>query len=88
MLKRDADILDNVDLLTDGFVTRRSELLRVASAGVQRIVAAQSQAGYPTYYSGTGDQADRLFMHLPDGRRCEYRVHADGVREIVRDVQP
>lgn len=87
MLKRHADISDNVDLLTDGFVTRRSDLLRAASEGVQRIVALQREAGHPTYYSGVGDQSDRLYMHLPDGRRYEYRVHADGVREIVCDVQ-
>jgi hypothetical protein len=77
---------DDGDLLTDGFVARRAELMRCVQEGVERRVAAQLAAGYPVFSSGLRDEADRLFMRTPDGVLHEYRMCADGTREVVRDL--
>ena len=64
------------------------ELMRRFRAGVRRALATQLSSGHPVYSGGTGAEAGRLFVHLPDGRTCEYRVREDGTHEIVRDRAP
>jgi hypothetical protein len=74
------------DLLGTEFAAWRRDLLHRFREEVQRAVAAQLAAGHTIYYCGTGDEAGRLFMHTPDDRRFEYRIRADGTREIVREL--
>lgn len=76
---------EDLDLLTDGFVTTRSELVRCMRDGVQRVVAVQLASGHSVFSSGVAANAETLFMRTPDGRRAQYRVRTDGVREIVRN---
>jgi hypothetical protein len=64
----------------------RRDLLHRFREEVQREVAAQLAAGHTIYYCGTGDEAGKLFMHTPDDRRFEYRIRADGTREIVHEL--
>ena len=72
------------DLLGTEFAACRRDLLH-RFREVQQ-VAAQLAAGQTIYYCGTGDEAGRLFMHTPDDRRFEYRIRADGTRELVREL--
>jgi hypothetical protein len=74
------------DLLGTDLTACRRDLLHRFREEVQREVAAQLAAGHIIYYCGTGDEAGRLFMHTPDDRRFEYRIRADGTREIVREL--
>lgn len=53
---------------------------------VQREIAAHLAAGQPVYYGGVGDEAGKVFQHLPDGRRFEVRVLDDGSVERLRQV--
>jgi len=64
----------------------RDELLHRFRRGVRRAVARQLAHGHPIYYGGSGDDAGRLFMRTPDGRRFEYRVCEDGTREVLREL--
>ena len=74
------------DLLGTALTPCRRDLLHRFREEVQREVAAQLAAGQTIYYGGAGDEAGRLFMHTPDDRRFEYRIRADGTREIVREL--
>ncbi len=62
------------------------ELARLFREAAQQAVAAHLAAGRPVYYGGEGDEAGKLFMRLPDGRRFEYRLRVGGTPEIVREV--
>jgi hypothetical protein len=53
---------------------------------LRRELAAHLAAGYPVYSGGTGPEAGMLIVHMPDGRRYEYRVREDSTREIVREL--
>jgi hypothetical protein len=64
----------------------RAEMLRRFRSGVRREVATHLSTGHPVFSCGLGDETGHLFMRLPDGRRLEYRVAADGTREIVHDA--
>jgi len=76
-----------LDLLGADFVAGRDELARLFREGAQRAVAEQLAAGRPVFSCGTmGDEAGKLFIRTPDGRRFEYRLCPDGSREIVREV--
>lgn len=78
-----------LDLLGADFVAGRDELARLFREGAQRAVAEQLAAGRPVFSRGTmGDEAGKLFIRNPDGRRFEYRLCPDGSREIVREVSP
>ncbi len=85
MIRQHASSADSSDLLTSGFVGRRDELVRCVQEGVECLVDAQLAHGHPIFSSGIEGEAHRLFMRTPDGRRSEYRVRADGAREVVRD---
>lgn len=74
------------DILGADFAAGRDLLMRRFRAQVRHDISAQIAAGYTIYSCGTGDQAGQLFMHTPDGRRFEYRLRADGTREIVREL--
>ena len=80
MTSPEADVvLMNLDLNDD-------ELLRRFRSRVRQEIATHLSSGQPIYYCGLGEDAGKLFMRLPDGRRVEYRLAEDGTREIVRDV--
>ncbi len=74
------------DLLGADFVEGRDEMTRLFQAQVRQDIAEHLAAGRPVYYGGMGAEANRLFVHMPDGRRFEYRVREDRTREIVREV--
>ena len=74
------------DLLQGDVLARRDEIVRRFRAGVQAEVAAQLAAGHPVFSCGLGADTGKLFMDMPDGRRFEYQVRADGTRDIVREV--
>jgi hypothetical protein len=63
------------------------EEIEAAQAAVAEAVADHLAAGRPVFYGGSGENAGKLFMLLPDGRRFEYRRRPDGSREIIREVQ-
>lgn len=75
------------DASSGDFAASRDELVRLFQGEVRRETATQLAAGRIVYYCGTGDEAGKLFMHTPDGRRFEYRVYPDGTHEIVRELQ-
>lgn len=62
------------------------ELMRRFRTYVRRDLATQLAAGHPVYYGGIGEDADKLFVHLPDGRRFEYHVTTDGAHEMIREL--
>lgn len=62
------------------------ELEAIFRTAVQRQIARQLAAGHPVYSSGTGPDADKLYVHTPDGQRLQYEVTEDGRRVIVRDT--
>lgn len=76
----------SLDLLGTDFALGRDLLIRRFREQVRHDIAAQLAAGHTIYSCGTGDEAGKLFMHTPDGRRFEYRLRADGTREIVREL--
>lgn len=76
------------DLLGADFATGREELARAFREEAQRVVDEHLTAGRVVYGCGIGDDADRLFMLTPDGKRYEYRIRPDGTREIVRELAP
>jgi len=85
MIHQHVSSADSSDLLTSGFISRRDELVRCVQDGVECLVDAQLAHGHPIFSSGTEGEPHRLFMRTPDGRRSEYRVCANGAREVVRD---
>lgn len=85
MIHQHVSSADSSDLLTSGFISRRDELVRCVQDGVECLVDAQLAHGHPIFSSGTEGEAHRLFMRTPDGHRSEYRVCANGAREVVRD---
>ena len=68
------------------FMADPDEMMRLFREGVQREIAEQLAAGHTVYYGGIGDDAGKLFMHTPDGRRFEYRMREDGTREVIREI--
>ncbi len=64
----------------------RHELVRRFRQGIRRAVARQLAHGQSIHYGGSGDDAGRLFMRTPDGRRFEYRVCDDGTHEVLREL--
>jgi hypothetical protein len=91
--------IDHTLLATEDMETHRTErahfigdqpgLLQAAIEGMAADLDAQRRAGRTLYYCGTGgDDAGKLFMHTPEGRRFEYRIVPDGSREIVREPLP
>lgn len=74
------------DLLEGDLLANTPEIERRFREQVRREVAAHLAAGHPVFYGGLGDEAGKIFMHTPDGRRFEYRLRDDGTREIVREL--
>lgn len=64
------------------------EVLRLFREEARRRVERQLAAGRPVYFSGIGPEAHKLYLHLPNGRCFQYRVAADGQREIVGEFTP
>jgi len=74
-------VLPEADVSVD-----REELMHRFRRGVRRAVALQLAHGHPIHYGGSGDDAGRLFMRTPDGRRFEYRVCENGTHEVLREL--
>ena len=73
----------------DDFIGADQARLQATLSGIRDDLDAQRRAGRTLYYCGTsGDDAGKLFMHTPEGRRFEYRTLPDGSREIVRELLP
>lgn len=68
------------------FLFTPEEIEAAAQAAVAEAVADHLAAGFPVFSCGLGEDAGKLFMDLPDGRRFEYRKRLDGTREIIREV--
>ncbi len=77
---------EQLDLFGADFARSGKVIERLFREQVQRDVAEHLAAGRPVYYGGVGADASKLFVHMPDGRRFEYRVREDRTREIVREV--
>lgn len=77
---------EKLDLFGADFVKSGKEIERLFREQVQRDIAEHLAAGRPVYYGGIGAEANKLFVHMPDGRRFEYRVREDRTREIMREV--
>jgi hypothetical protein len=75
-----------MDVVQADLTASRDELIRRFRLGVRRELAMQLSSGHPIYYGGTGAEAGKLFVHLPDGRRFEYRITESGVREMIREL--
>jgi hypothetical protein len=61
------------------------EMLQLFQAEARRRVAEHLASGQAVYSSGTGPEADHLYMHTPDGCVVEYRVAPNGRRMLVAD---
>lgn len=74
---------------SEAFIGADQARLQAALSGVREDLDAQRRAGRTLYSCGSlGDDAGKLFMHTPEGRRFEYRILTDGSREIVRELLP
>jgi hypothetical protein len=74
------------DLLEGDLLANAPVIERRFREQVRREVAAHLAAGRPVFSCGLGEDAGKLFMDTPDGRRYEYRRRSDGTREIIREV--
>jgi len=71
------------------FIGADQARLHAALSAIREDLDAQRRAGRTLYSCGTsGDDAGKLFMHTPEGRRSEYRILPDGSREFVRELLP